>query len=253
MFSGIISKTDILRVRVLSSIVRMATFTPKTTSIKAKSTCDAILTKEVVVAQPLLKMEFFSKINLTLIPKIQMKSKRSKSSPKWKTRHKELHSRQGIFITQISRPAVSKWAHLQKYHQQWGSVELLYFPLCIYNGVKGLIAALNFYVPPRTNKNRGLRPTKSALLKQTLLKRILFANTPHPTHRKIYLSPKYLQKIATFTEINQLLNPSFRMFPRISNKNYEVRFVLRLCEQEKVIIDWKMKFVTLHEQLGFHF
>ena len=45
--------------RVLSSIVRMATFTPKTTSIKAKSTCDAILTKKVVVAQPLLKMEFF--------------------------------------------------------------------------------------------------------------------------------------------------------------------------------------------------
>ena len=66
----------------------------------------------------------------------------------------------------------------------------------------------------------------------------MFANTPHPTHRKIYLSPKYLQKIATFTEINQLLNPSFRMFPRISNKNYEVRFVPRLCEQEKVIIDW---------------
>ena len=37
----------------------MATFTPKTTSIKAKSTCDAILTKKVVVAQPLLKMDFF--------------------------------------------------------------------------------------------------------------------------------------------------------------------------------------------------
>ena len=108
----------------------------------------------------------FSKINPTLIPKIQMKSKRSKSSPKWKTRHKELHSRQGIFITQISRPAVSKWAHLQKYHQKWGSVELLYFPLCIYNGVKSFIVALNFYVPPRPNKRRGLCPTKSALLKQ---------------------------------------------------------------------------------------
>ena len=37
----------------------MATFTPKTTSIKAKSTCDAIFTKKVVVAQPLLKMDFF--------------------------------------------------------------------------------------------------------------------------------------------------------------------------------------------------
>ena len=45
--------------RVLSSIVRMATYTPKTTSIKAKSTCDAILTKKVVVAQLLLKMDFF--------------------------------------------------------------------------------------------------------------------------------------------------------------------------------------------------
>ena len=62
-----------------------------------------------------------------------------------------------------------------------------------------------------------------------------------------------MQKTATFTEINQLLNPSFRMFPRIPGKNYEVRFVPRLCEQEKVIIDWKMKFVMLHEQLDFHF
>ena len=53
-----------------------------------------------------------------------------------------------------------------KYHQQWASVELLYFPLCIYNGVKSFIAALNFYIPPRPNKNRGLCPTKSALLKQ---------------------------------------------------------------------------------------
>ena len=43
------------------------------------------------------------------------------------------------------------------------------------------------------------------------------------------------------------------MFPRISNKIYEVRFVPRLCEQEKVIIDWKMTFVTLHEQIDFHF
>ena len=63
----------------------------------------------------------------------------------------------------------------------------------------------------------------------------------------------YLQKIATFTKIIQLLNPSFRKFPRISNKNFEVRFVPRLCEQKKVIIDWKMKFVTLHELLDFHF
>ena len=65
--------------------------------------------------------------------------------------------------------------------------------------------------------------------------------------------PKYLQKTANFKEIIQLLNPSFRMFPRNLNKNFEVRFVTRLCEQEKVIVEWKMKFVTLHEQLDFHF
>ena len=60
--------------------------------------------------------------------------------------------------------------------------------------------------------------------------------------KNLSVPPKYLQKLI------ELLKPSFRTFPHIVNKNYEVSFVSPLCEQEKVIIDWKLKFVTLHEQ-----
>ena len=62
----------------------MATFTPKTTSIKAKSTCDAILTKKVVVAQPLLKMDFFFENQPLTHPKNPDEIQKSKIESKMK-------------------------------------------------------------------------------------------------------------------------------------------------------------------------
>ena len=60
----------------------MATLTPKTTSIKAKSTCDAILTKKGCCGTAAVENGILFKNQPHTHPKIQMKSKRSKSSPK---------------------------------------------------------------------------------------------------------------------------------------------------------------------------